>query len=140
MTNMLIINADELYVLDDGTKEWHDKPFTGIAREYRSDGSTVSDTEYLNGLQEGVARSYHPSGTLYSEDHFVNDGFHGLSREWNESGQLVREALYEHGILVSEKKWDESGCLMEDFTLTENDRLFKTLQDYRKIYSKNFPK
>jgi antitoxin component YwqK of YwqJK toxin-antitoxin module len=77
---------------------------------------------------------------LLGEDNYVNNGLHGSSREWYQNGQLKREAEYELSILVKDKKWDEGGKLVEEFVLTENDPLFKTLQDFWEIYGKNLTK
>jgi antitoxin component YwqK of YwqJK toxin-antitoxin module len=133
---MLIVDDDELFVLEDGTIEWKDRPFTGIAKEFRSDGSVVSEIEYVNGVQQGAARHYHPSGKLYSEDWFVGNSRNGPSHEWNEAGSLVLDAMYEHGILIREKRWNDEGELIEEYAISENDPLFKTLQDMRLIHDR----
>ena len=128
---MAIIDRDELYFLEDGTYEWQDKPFSGIAREYRPDKSVVSESEFVDGMQDGFTRGYYPSGKLYTETHWVKNSHHGPARVWYENGQMERDALYEHGILVKEKKWDDSGQLLKDFQITEDHPLFKILESRR---------
>jgi len=125
------IDEDDLYVLEDGTYEWQDKPFTGIACEFREDGSVINETEYVNGMQEGIARCYHPSGKLYCETNWVKNSLHGRARDWYENGQIERDALYEYAILVREQKWDDNGKLVKDFRITEDHPLFKILMHRR---------
>jgi antitoxin component YwqK of YwqJK toxin-antitoxin module len=131
---MTTINDDDLYLAEDGSYEYQDQPFTGIARQYRRDGTLLSEIAYVNGLQEGLARWWYPSGELNGEEYFVRNSRHGPSREWYPDGRLKRDTLYEHAIVVREQKWDENGKLVRDFTLTEDNPLFQILQGFRKVY------
>ncbi len=129
------IDDDELlYNMKDGAFEFHDQPFTGVARHRSAEGSLLSEIEYANGLQHGAARYWYPSGELLGEEYFQRNGRTGLSREWYKNGKPKRETLFEHSIRLREKKWDEEGNLVRDFVLTEDKPLFKTLQEFRRIY------
>ncbi len=138
---MLAIDFRDLrYCIEEDAQIYQDDPFTGIARQYNHEGALVAEYSYVNGDKDGLTRYWYPSGELLGEDHYRNASLHGPSREWYQNGQLKREAEYELSILVKDKKWDECGKLVEDFVLTENDPLFKTLQDFWDIYGKNLPK
>jgi hypothetical protein len=44
--------------------------------------------------------------------------------------------MYEYGIRVWGRRWDEQGNLVEDFQLIESDRGFGVLPVYRSAYEK----
>jgi antitoxin component YwqK of YwqJK toxin-antitoxin module len=133
MTNeKLIIDDDDLYLAEDGSYEYQDQPFTGMARHRTRSGAVVSEIEYANGLQDGLARYWYPSGEPLGEEHFRANGRTGLSREWYPTGQLKRETLFEHSVRVREQQWNERGELMHDYVLTEDQPLYRTLQDFRR--------
>jgi antitoxin component YwqK of YwqJK toxin-antitoxin module len=46
---------------------------------------------------------------------------HGQRRSWHESGGVASEELFEHGVRLWGKEWDEAGNLIEDFGLQESD-------------------
>ena len=128
------INDDDLYLADDGSYEYEDKPFTGVAVEYSRDGSIIGETEYLDGLQSGKSRYWYPSGELKGEKEFLRNGHHGWSREWYQNGQLKEETLFEHSIRLRERCFDPEGKVLSDFTLAEDAPLYQTLLQYREIY------
>ena len=136
---MTINDDDLLYRMEDGAYLYEGERFTGIAQGFTSEGARVSEIAYVNGIQEGQAKYWYPSGELLGEAHYLNNSLHGASREWHQNGQLKRDAEYEHAILLKEKKWSQNGELVEEYLLTENDPLFKTLQDFREIYRKYHP-
>jgi hypothetical protein len=43
-TGMKTIDEDELYCTEDGSYEYEDQPFTGLARDYSKDGKLISET------------------------------------------------------------------------------------------------
>ena len=134
MNERQIIDDDDLYLAEDGSYEYQDRPFTGIARHRTRGGAVVSEIEYADGLQDGLARYWYPSGEPLGEEHFRANGRTGLSREWYPTGQLKRETLFEHSVRVRERQWNERGELVHDYVLTEDQPLFRTLQDFRRMY------
>jgi antitoxin component YwqK of YwqJK toxin-antitoxin module len=134
---MIVIDDDELFWLYDGTYEWQDRPFTGIARSYYTNGDVSGEIEYVDGLQHGLARFFYAPGKLMGESHWRKNSLHGPKSEWFPSGNVRREALFEHAYLVRDRQWDESGNLMKDFTLTEDHPNFRLLEMSRKRHSQN---
>ena len=63
-----IIDDDDLYLAEDGSYEYQDRPFTGTARHRTRNGAVVSEIEYANGLQDGLARYWYPSGEPLGEE------------------------------------------------------------------------
>jgi len=134
---MLTIDDKELlYNMTDGSYEYQDRPFSGVARRYSRHGTLLSEIVYVNGLQDGPARYWYPSGELMGEESFRRNGRSGVSREWHRNGKVKRETEFEHSIRVREKQWDESGQIVRDFTLSKDDPLYKTLEQYRRIYDR----
>jgi hypothetical protein len=47
---------------------------------------------------------------------------------------LAEEGEYEYGIPLWERKWDEHGVLVEEYTLDKSDSNFGLLQNFRRVY------
>jgi antitoxin component YwqK of YwqJK toxin-antitoxin module len=133
---MKTIDEDELYCTEDGSYEIEDQPFTGLAREYSKDGKLISETSYVNGLQDGIARYWYSTGELRGEETFKRNGRTGMSRWWYPSGKLQRETTFEHSICVVEKEWNEQGAIVRDFVLKKEDPLFEILEKSRELDKK----
>jgi antitoxin component YwqK of YwqJK toxin-antitoxin module len=129
-----IIDDDDLYLAEDGSYEYQGKPFTGTARLRARNGVVVSEINYVDGLLHGLARYWYPSGEPRGEEHFEGNGRTGPSREWYPTGQLKRETAFEYSVRVRERQWNEAGELMEDYVLTEDQPVFRTLQKLRRMY------
>lgn len=87
--------------------------FTGWTySEYRG---FKEEQGFRYGFRWGPARVYNQDGRLIQETNFRMDLLYGFEREWDDEGRLQRELFYEHGILLKEQEWDESGSLVKDF-------------------------
>jgi antitoxin component YwqK of YwqJK toxin-antitoxin module len=117
--------SDGLYYLDR-------VPFTGVLECRSEDGTLEAEEEFRDGLLSGRKRAWHPGGGLELEAECALGAFHGRVRRWHESGQLASDAVYEYGIRVQGRAWDESGALVEDYALAESDPAFGLLQAFRK--------
>jgi hypothetical protein len=104
--------------------------FTGVAYE-DVPGKWLSEVTYLDGMQDGPAREWFPSGVLRGESHYRENVLHGISREFDEKGRLVTEETHEYGILVSRKKLDASGHVIESFKITPDHQHYARLEHYR---------
>jgi antitoxin component YwqK of YwqJK toxin-antitoxin module len=120
------------YPGDDGLYYHEGTPFTGIAYHLSRDGGIESEVEYQSGLGNGVGKNWFPSGALAAEYQASGGVYHGQRRQWHQNGRLASEEMYEHGICLRRKRWDEGGIQVEDFVLKETDRDFRTLQMFRK--------
>lgn len=124
-----VLYADEgIFVLEDGT------PYSGLAREQLADGTVLQEDMLVNGMKEGLSRGWHDNGTLRHELYYLHDGLHGLCREWYDNGQPRTEGTFEHGICVTEKKWDADGKLVKDYQINEADQLYPMLQRARRLH------
>ncbi len=85
----------------------------------------------MDGLLSGRKRSWHHAGGLELEAECADGVYHGKVHEWYEDSRLSADALYEHGVKLRRQAWDESGNLIEDFTLSESDPAFGILQTAR---------
>jgi antitoxin component YwqK of YwqJK toxin-antitoxin module len=103
------------------------KPFTGTAFELYANGQLLGEVNFQEGLRHGVSQGWYPTGQREFENHLEGDVGHGLSQSWYESGQLRSQELYEYGIKLQERVWDEQGNLVKDYSLptSKYDSLIK---------------
>lgn len=110
-------------------------PFTGVAITKDTHGGWVqAEEEYKDGVVCGLVKTWHAPDVLATEEVCAWGVRHGNFREWSESGQLIAEGYYQYGIRVSEKIWDESGKLIEDYQLKETDPDFETMTLAKQAY------
>ena len=126
------VSVDELkWHEGHGLYTYEGAPFTGAAFEMGRTGTLEWETEYRDGLRDGLQRGWHPDGSLAAEGTFLAGTIHGTYREWHPGGQLAVEMVGEHGILLRERQWDESGRLTKEYAIAEGGPDWQTLQRYR---------
>jgi antitoxin component YwqK of YwqJK toxin-antitoxin module len=91
-----------------------------------------AEEEYRDGLLSGGKRAWHRPGVLEQEAECAQGVFHGRVRQWHESGLPATDEVYEYGIRLRGQAWDESGNLVEEYTLSESDPDFDILQAFRR--------
>lgn len=116
-----------------GLYTYHGVPFTGVAFTIEW-GVLTSEVEYRDGLRSGLLRDWHRDGGLAAEGTFLADTIQGTYREWHRNGQLALEQVGEYGILLSEKRWDESGRLVKEYAIEEGGGDWQSLQQRRKWF------
>ena len=47
------------------------------------------------------------------EGSYKNGLLHGKSKIWHQNGNLDQETIYENGMIISKKSWDENGVKIE---------------------------
>ncbi len=102
----------------------------GISREWHRDGTLALETEYDRGLVLRE-REWDESGALLRDERCepmpatTADGSdagqsadpHSIRRAWYPDGSPEGEAVYEFGIMVSQREWAPDGTLIEDYRL-----------------------
>jgi hypothetical protein len=134
---MHIVNFDDLLDEGNGIYTYEGRPFTGIAREFYSDGKVRCESQFIDGHQEGVSKEWYENGQLAFDGVYLGDGLHGLSREWHPNGQLREESLCEYGICIESTEWDENGVLIKEFHLQPTDLAYEFLMQKRAIWIQN---
>jgi len=87
--------------------------FTGVAVDYRPDGSKATEVSFRDGIQHGLMIGWHPNGVKRSETMYVEGRAEGVRREWYDNGQLKLEnTIGKRGELLASKQWDETGILV----------------------------
>lgn len=81
------------FYLEDRTK-----PYTGICREYHSNGKLMREVEIAEGKNNGYYKTYSDKGILLEDGNFRNNLHHGEYRYYDEEGKLVYETVYEDGL------------------------------------------
>lgn len=120
---------DDLYYHDD-------EPFTGVAYFLDKAGRLKAEHEYRNGMRWGISKGWQGGGAPDYEESWSQGLLHGLHREWSEIGRCVAEEMYEYGICLWAKRWDDAGEMIQETELKETDPDFETLTIYRSAYKK----
>jgi antitoxin component YwqK of YwqJK toxin-antitoxin module len=110
--------------------------FTGIAFTEYPNGKIETEIEYKDGSKHGFDREWYEDGTLEHEYRIKNGLAHGISIEWNKNGGKKFEGLYENGVVIYELEWDNTGKLVKEYRIENDDRNFPWLLLRRKT-SKN---
>ena len=88
-------NEETKLVYVEGEKE----TFTGIAKYYSKDESSIFEFPYKNGKKEGRGKEYYPSGKFKSDAFFIDGLLQGKSIGYYENGNLEYEENYKDGKL-----------------------------------------
>ena len=88
-------NEETKLVYVEGEKE----AFTGIAKYYSKDESSIFEFPYKNGKKEGRGKEYYPSGKFKSDAFFIDGLLQGKSIGYYENGNLEYEENYKDGKL-----------------------------------------
>jgi antitoxin component YwqK of YwqJK toxin-antitoxin module len=137
MNDKLRINWDDIEQDWEDFITLNDEPFTGIVYENWPDGTLRSETEIENGLRKGFDRNWYESGQPQAESYHDRSVKSGFSREWFENGQLKQEIIWEWGIMIQKRHWDENEKLISEYQITSDSLSFKTLQIVRAQHDKN---
>ena len=78
-----------------------DKPFSGVAIQKHSDGSTKARWELKDGAPHGVVTEFTPEGIQIVETHFTDGIRDGTNTYWDEQGTLIKIQVYDMGSEVS---------------------------------------
>ena len=125
---MIKVDYEQLEPSDDHlVLVYEEMPFTGIALEKSELGQMLTETSFVNGQRNGISKEWSDSNVLIREQHFVFDALHGQARQWHDNGQIWTEGLYELGICLHEKEWNECGEIVRDYQLNEACEQFRTL-------------
>ena len=106
---MITVNWDQLEEDEQGFVTLDDKPFTGTALDYYSNGCLRAQNVFIDGQRHGLQRWWFQDGRLAEEDPMCLQQHHGYHRVWHPNGNLQSEVHWENGIAVSRKYWDEHG-------------------------------
>ena len=120
------VNAD-LLDLQDYVAYCEGKPFTGVAVEYRPDGTVWSEITYRFGLEDGPARDWYENGMLRSESMAKLGVTNGISKEWQPDGTPKTEKVIELGYCTHSREWGETGRLIKESKLDENSSNYELL-------------
>ncbi len=123
--NLLEINEDLIYF-------FQNTPFMGVAYELWENDKLRSEVEFVNGIENGWHKEWYRNGNLKMEMFLKNAVLHGEKKEWYENGQLKSELTGEFGIVLSSKKWNKEGKLVEEYNLAEDHPQYQSLKISRK--------
>ncbi|MGP1429898.1 MAG: toxin-antitoxin system YwqK family antitoxin [Fusobacterium sp.] len=91
------------------------EPFTGIAKYYSKDESSIFEFPYKNGKKEGRGKEYYLNGKFKSDAFFIDGLLQGKSIGYYENGNLEYEENYKDGKLDGlVKDYYENGQLKSE--------------------------
>lgn len=84
--------------------------FTGEAEERLPDGTLISLTSYVDGLQDGLEQEWYSNGALRSEGNFRQGMAVGVHHTWDPDGNLVRQMEFsDDGRVLRRCGFDSAG-------------------------------
>ena len=94
--------------------ETKDDVEVGDFKLWYENGQLCQIGSFKDGKEDGEWKYYYENGNLELKGHFKN-GFPngGENKTWYECGQLKSEEVWENGVVISQKCWDEDGKEIE---------------------------
>ena len=92
-----------------------DIPVNGIVYDVDFRDQIKYEASYNNGKLDGLLKKYHSNGNIKSEEPYINGERHGTYTAWSLDGNVVGEIVYDNSMIVSKKRWDDEGNLLEDY-------------------------
>ena len=105
--NNLIDRGGLLYEPND------DQPYTGKVFDFHESGQKKLDGKYRNGLRNGKWTYWAENGKKVKEETYKDGKEDGLWTWWYENGQKKEEVTFKDGEMISGKKWNKDGSVME---------------------------
>ena len=133
MSDRIIIDHSELELYDDQSYWYLGKPFSGIARFHREDGSLESEVSYENGVQEGLYRDWNGEGRLVEEGNVHLGTFHGKVSKWFANGQLKSVEIFKFGVCIEATRWNEDGLEQEHYELPSDSPQWEKIRQRQEM-------
>jgi len=98
------------------------KPFTGLTYELYNSVQLAHYCFYKDGFSHGEYVKFYKSNNMKSKQYMEYGRITGKEEMWFESGNLKSVAIYDLGICLNLKEWDDKGNLIkEKLAPTEDD-------------------
>lgn len=137
-----------LFQLKNGVLFFDIKPFSGVVKDFYSDGNIKSNSQYYlgkrqgtyfgwyqnkqkwferfyrNGLKTKIHKGWHKNGRRMFEYHFNSSGlYNGRVKDWYANGILAKSFNFMKGKEAgSQKMWDLEGKIRANFYTVANER------------------
>jgi len=109
-------NGDEI--------NFEDKPYTGVLFEVNVNGTLLYEGTIVAGYCQGLNRHWYSNGNLFNEGYYIRGMHHGMYKVWYENGKPKEQSMYEFGVAVARKRWDETGSLSKTMDIQFDKRTF----------------
>ncbi len=121
----------------DGLYHHEGEPFTGVSYTTYPTGELEYEAEWRHGAEWGFQRKYAPGGTLIEAGEYRAGFREGVWRTWHADGRLASEEVCELGAVLTRRRWDAAGNLVETYRLEEGTPGYRALEMYRRIYGQS---
>ena len=100
---------------DNGRKikegSFEDGKLEGVWTYWNQRGEKESEGTFKAGKGSGLWIFWHPNGEKFSEGNLIGVKKDGIWTYWSQNGKKESEEVYEDGVLVSVKEWNEDGTI-----------------------------
>ena len=105
------------------------RPFTGVAYAAWFNATPKAEWTLRDGYLWGPQRTWGSDGGPGRAWYSVRGLAHGVYRQWAlRPGRLLVLAVVRYGVTVRERKWDEEGNVILDYTMPEEGRAAEELR------------
>lgn len=126
---MIRVDIDLLYLSNDYIWLYENTPFTGIGYELEN-GVLSIEANYRDGILDGATKIYEDD-KITEEEIWLN-GVMISKKEFYFSGSIKLEKIYEFGICVITKYFNEKGEMTCKEEINEENTSFELLQTLKK--------
>ncbi len=81
-------------------------PFTGMATDKHPNAQLRAKYPFDEGRMHGTAREWWDNAQPSTETEYDHGQRHGEARQWNREGQLLREQIWSHDKVLSDKTYE----------------------------------
>ena len=99
----------------------------GRGKEYYLNGKFKSDAFFIDGLLQGKSIGYYENGNIEYEENYKDDKLDGLLKKYYENGQLSIEENYKDGKLEGEIVFYDENGNMELKAIYKDDKVDKVI-------------
>lgn len=96
----------EAHTYKDGRKH-------GLETSWYENGKKRWDRNFKEGKPHGLSTVWHKNGKKGVEGYFKDGKEDGQMNAWHDNGKKAMQATFKDGKMISEKKWDKEGKLVE---------------------------
>ena len=121
-SNQIVLRENIVDMGKEGSPKiyYQNKLFSGIVKEYYSNGNLKIESLFKRGKLNGNTRMFSEKGVLILDADYKNNYKNGIFKQYNDSGILLIDGFYKNDKkhLVN-KQYDDSEHLLMNFIKTE---------------------
>lgn len=124
--------GDKEFIISEGKKKF----FSGITYSLFPNGNLEFYAFFRDGFKDGDFVEFYNDNKIKCIQNMKRGRTYGLRTIWHKNGVLKSESIYEYGVCLTLKEWNEEGVLIkEKLKPTEDDIKLRNSQEewYKKV-------